>query len=254
MLMRLLLLMLCLTSVVLGDSWLVPEFYSVSPRTAARRWSSRPLGDGRTLVLGETRGNPRGNAIVQLNRGNRPLWRVEARFRDNAPGRVELDSPTQHELRYETHNSKLIVLRCFVKRATTRDNGDMSFALNLSNGALTWVGDPLASTTDHPGGPNVLRGDRLYETYVSDLWTPMVVARRVVDGRPLFMWAVPEHQGEANDLLNRRVHRLQPRSDGLLVSVADRNRQWQTYLLSLVDGTVKNQRAGIAVPGEQLWR
>jgi hypothetical protein len=254
MLIRLLVLLFCLTGAVLGDSWLIPEFYNVPTRSAVRVWSRKPLGDGRVLILGETRAMPRGNALIQLNRGQRPLWRVETRFRDNAPGRVELDSPTQHELRYEAHNSKLLVLRCFIKRRTTRDNGDMSFALNLATGALAWVGEPTASTTDHPGGPNLLRGDRLYETYVSELWTPMIVSRRVSDGRPLFMWAVPDRQGEANDLMNRRVQKLQPRSDGLLVSVADRSRHWETYLLSLVDGTLKSRTEGTAAPGEPLWR
>lgn len=238
--MRVVFLWLCLSVAALAQAWQLPSFDSVPVNgPVPGRWLYRQSVPGRgTLLVNEE--------FVQLNVGKKPLWRVRLRDRVEPPLRGT-------SLRFEAANQEVVVLRSFIRSADRTALGDVAYALRLKDGSLAWVADPLTATPDRVGAPNVRQGAVVYETYVSPSWRAVIVARRLRDGSPVFMRDVPQETAEASDLIGRTVERLQPRPDGLMVYVTDRQRRWQTYLFGLHDGVLKQSRTGQARAGDRLW-
>lgn len=222
------------------EPWVRPAFERVSSKSALSWSGKHPLSGQRKLYWAE---RPQGT-FFQLNRGKSVLWRVRAQV----PGGLSLT-------RAEAQNSRLVVLRSLVNRLHQgREFGDLAFALNLRDGSLAWMTEPIPATRERPGEPNVQRADRLYETYLSRELAPLVMVRRLSDGKPIFWRDIPNPDDQPFDLVERRIYHLNVHADGLQVSLADKFRHWQTYLFSLQDGTLKSSREGVAGPGDKLFR
>ena len=244
------LICLCLTLSLWAESWHLPEFERLPLKQPLTILTKTPLTGNRSLLYAEIYElGGRAVPVVQLNQGKAPQWRVRARF---SPA-LAWPTTNQRRLRYEAHSQNLLILRCFVRRGQG-EWGDVALALNLSDGSQAWVGEPMMATIDQPGGPNLRRGDSLYETFLSPNWSPTIVRRRLADGKAIFSHELRGQTDESDDLILRRVDSLRLRSDGLLVLVADKLRRWQSYLLSPQDGTLKEQRNGVAGLQEKMWQ
>ncbi len=240
---------LLLSLSVWAEAWHLPDFKRQPSQTPMVVLEQAPLPGNRTLVLGEMQELGKRVPVIQLNRGKRPQWRVQADFGQS----LAWPTTNQKRLRYEAQTRNLAIVRCFVSRGHG-EWGDVALAINLSDGARAWVADPIVASIDQPGGPNLVNRDSLYETYQSPTWAPLIVRRRLSDGKALFAYDLPRENDEDDDLVLRKVQGLKMNSDGLQVQVADKLRRWQTYLLSTQDGSLKSQRSGVAGLREKLWK
>ena len=238
--MRLLVLFLLLTLASWAEPWVLPKVAPVSSRVPLH-WAGKQYLAGRRVLMWAD--GPAGS-VVQMTRGKRVLWRQRATFALGKPN-----------LRYEARNAALAVFRSWVSRRDgIKQVGEVSLALRLSDGGLVWMSQALASNSDRPGTPNVAKGDRLYEIYLGPQMAPNLVVRRMADGRAQFIRDVPNPDGEPFDLMDRRVQKVDVLSDGVQLSLSDKTRHWHVYLFSLVDGSLKAQRQGVAGLGERFWK
>jgi hypothetical protein len=238
--MRSLFFVLLLSMAVWAEPWVLPQVMPVTSRVPLHWAGKQYLPSQRVLMWADS---PLGS-VVQLTRGKRVLWRVRATFALGKPN-----------LRYEARNPALAVFRSWVSRRDgVKQAGEISLALRLSDGGVAWTTRALESNGDRPGTPNLVKGDRLYEIYLGPQMAPNLVVRRMSDGRAQFIRDIPNPDGEPFDLMDRRVQKLEVLPDGVQVSLADKNRHWHIYLLSLVDGTLKSQREGVAGLGERLFK
>ena len=234
-LIRLLLVMLFLLSagVAGADTWTYPKLIS-EPTTTTVVWTGRqPLSRGRVLVW-RTADH---SMVLQVNRGKKPLWRLRTQL-----------LPGLSALRYQAHTDNLLILRGFCRRQPTSAVGDVSMALSLLDGVPVWTSEPIVSTREVPGQPNIKQGDRIYETYLSPALDPIVVSRRLSDGGIIFWRDIPNPDGQPFDLIGRHIDRMQVQSGGLRVSLVDKYRNWQNYLFSLRDGTLLSSSQEVPSP------
>ncbi len=68
----------------------------------------------------------------------------------------------------------------------------------------------------------------------------MVLARRISDGSAIFWREVPSSDEQPFDLVGRHIDKMAVHSDGLQVNLVDKMQNWQTYLFSVQDGTLKS--------------
>lgn len=238
--MRSLVFILLLTMAVWAEPWVLPQVSTVSSRVPLH-WAGKQYLSGKRVLMWAD--GPAGS-VVQLTRGKRVLWRSRATFALGKPN-----------IRYDARNAAVGVFRSWVNRRDgVKQVGEVSLALRLSDGGLAWMSQTLASNSDRPGTPNTVKGDRLYEIYLGPMMAPNLVVRRLSDGKAQFIREIPNPDGEAFDLMDRRVQKVEVLADGVQVSMADKTRHWHVYLFSLIDGTLKNQRQGVAGLGERFFK
>jgi hypothetical protein len=209
-----------------SQEWATPELVPESSRTRVAWKGQRPMSGGRVLRWARS---PEG-MILQLDRGKLVLWRTRAKL---LPGLLPM--------RYEAQSESLVVLRGFAQRRQQAvEVGDVALAVNLQDGKVAWMSEPIACSREQPGVPNVQRGDRVYETVLSPTLAPLLLARRISDGRTLFWRYLPQQDEQPFDLMGRHVDRLVVGPNDLTVSLVDKFQHWENYVFSVHDGTLKS--------------
>jgi hypothetical protein len=234
---------LCLSVAAWAERWTMPAFEPLDLKMSFQSFQKVPLTGTRSLQLGETQDYHSGmRTVVQLLEGKRPRWRLRPLYQLQRTLGSSLHTDVNYPaLRYEARTRDLVILRCFV-RGTEYTTGDMPFALRVSDGSVAWLGEPVNSTPDRPGGPTAHVNGRLYETYYNPEGMPIVVSRRDRDGEMVFYRQLPDHDQDHLVLHNRTVDALAVTPEGVRVEVSARDGSTQTYMLALQDGTLKWER------------